>query len=353
MNQLAAPPSLIVRSADLRDPAEVARIDAFVAEHPDATLFHRPQWTMAAERGCGARSHYLVAEDAGGAIAGILPLSEVRSRLFGNALVSAGFGTGGGIVGQGAEQLASAAWSLAGSLGCKSAELRGGPVPRGWHETSGTYACFGRVLPGDSDTLLKSIPRKQRAEVRRAQGFDLQVSAGSDRRHREAHYAVYSESVRNLGTPVFPRPLFEAALDLFGNDSEVVLISRDDRPLASILTFYFKGRAYAYWGGGIAGAREWRANDLVYFATMARAIERGCAYADFGRSKVGTGPHARKRIWGFDETPLTYATRTADGSPARQVNPLDPKYKRRIEAWQRLPLWLANRVGPLISRGLG
>lgn len=342
MNAPAASLALTVRQADLV--TDSARIDAFVAAHPLGTIFHRPQWSRAVERGCGQRSHYLVAE-RGGAIVGCLPLSEIRSPLFGNALVSAGFGTGGGILGEGGEALAEAAWAL----GYPAAELRGGTIPEGWSASEGTYANFTRDLPGDGAVLLASIPRRQRAEVKRGMDFALETSAGNDRRHRDAHFRVYSESVRNLGTPVFPRALFEAALEEFGDEADIVTVWKDGRPLASLLNFYFKGTCQPYWGGGTYEARHWRANDLVYYEVMRRAIERGCTRADFGRSKIGTGPWSRKRIWGFEETPLVYAVR----GEMREVNPLDPKYRLKIAAWRKLPLWAANRVGPLIARGLG
>jgi FemAB-related protein (PEP-CTERM system-associated) len=333
---------IAVRRADLD--VEGARIDGFVADHPDGTIFHRPQWSRAIERGCGQRAHYLLAE-RGGALVGLLPLTEVRSRLFGNALVSAGFGTGGGIVGDGCETLAEAAWAL----GYPSVELRGGPVPPGWEAKTGTYANFARDLPGDAEALLGAIPRRQRAEVRKAIDTALTTSAGSDRRHRDAHFEVYAESVRNLGTPVFPSALFEAALDEFGEEADVTIAWQGGRPLAALLNFYFKGAVQPYWGGGTAEARKARANDLVQFDAMRRAIGRGCTRADFGRSKIGTGPWSRKRIWGFEETPLTYAVR---GAP-REMNPLNPRYRLQVASWSRLPLWAANRLGPLIARGLG
>jgi len=352
VNALSPVAAIDVRVADLGDRDESARIDAFVAEHPRGGIFHRPQWSRAAERGCGQRAHYLVAE-RGGALVGCLPLTEVRSPLFGNALVSAGFGTGGGIIGDGVEPLAAAAWALARRLGCRSAELRGGPVPEGWNAESGIYANFDRRLPGDAEALLRSIPKRQRAEVKKAVAGSLETTAGSDRRHRDAHFRVYSESVRNLGTPVFPKALFEASLDEFGDGADVVTVWKDDRPLAAMLSFYFKGVCQPFWGGGTREARDWHANDYIYFDVMRRAIERGCVRADFGRSKVGTGPWSRKKIWHFDETPLTYAVRTADGAAPRQVNPLDPKFRLKIAAWRKLPLGLANRVGPAIARGLG
>lgn len=344
--------AVTVRQADLRDTRECARIDDFVREAEGGTTFHRPQWSLAVERGCGQLAYTLIAE-RGGALIGCLPLTAVRSLLFGNALVSTGFGTGGGILGEGTEALAAAAWELAQALGCPSAELRGGPAPSGWAKVEGVYANFNRDLPGDAEELLASIARRQRAEVRKALGYDLETSAGRDARHRAAHARVYGESVRNLGTPVFPKTLFASVLDAFGDDADIVAVWKDGEPLAALLNLYFKGVCQPYWGGGTFAARQWRANDLVYYEVMRRAIARGCAHADFGRSKVGTGAWQRKRIWGFDERPLVYAVRTAEGAAAREINPLNPNYRLKIAAWQKMPLWLANRVGPLISRGLG
>jgi len=346
--------TLSVRVADLSDPGERARIDGFVTEHPDGTLFHRPQWTRAVERGCRQRAHYLVAE-RGGALAGCLPLTEIRSPLFGNAFVSAGFGTGGGIMGEGdvGAALAEAGWALAQEQGCSSLELRGGPVPERWQVRPHVYSVFTRDLPDNGDTLLKELPRRQRAEVRKGRELGLTVSIGRDEAHRAAHFRAYSESVRNLGTPVFPKSLFGAALDEFGDEAEILVAWHEQRPIATMLSFTFKGVIHPYWGGGIRDARTLRGNDIAWFELMRHAIERGIHRADFGRSKVDTGPWNRKRIWAFDETPLVYAVRTADGTAPREVNPLNPRYRLKIAAWQRLPLWLANRVGPFIARGLG
>jgi FemAB-related protein (PEP-CTERM system-associated) len=350
-----APLALTVRAADLRDPAECARLDGFVAEHPDGGHFHRPQWSRTVERGCGQRAHYLVAE-RGGALVGCLPLIEVRSPLFGNAFVASGFATGGGILADSdevARALGEAGWALTWRHGCNSLELRGGPLPEGWTRQEGTYANFDRDLPGDGETLFASLPRRQRAEIRRAQRFELKTSVSSDRAHRNAHYRVLSESYHNLGTPVFSQRLFEAALDEYGADADILLVEKDGRPLAALLSLYFKGICQPFWGGGTAEAREWSANDLAYFELMRRAIERGCTRADFGRSKIGTGAWQRKRIWRFDETPLVYGVRTAFGAAPRQINPSSPRYSLQVAAWQKLPLGLASRLGPFIARGLG
>ncbi len=353
MNAFAPVAGLTIRAADLSDVAQRERIDAFVAAYADAGPFHRPHWSLVVERGCGQRGHYLVAEDRSGAISGALPLTEVRSPLFGSALVSTGFGVGGGILANDAAttaMLAEAASELARDLDCPTVELRGGHLPEGWSRSEGIYVSFARDLASEDEAILLSIPRKQRAEVRRALSFGLDVSIGRGTRD---HYRVYSESVRNLGTPVFPRSLFEAMLEAFNEDADILTVSKDGRPLSSVLSFYFKGTVYPYWGGGTAEARRWRANELMYYELMRRAAGRGCKRFDFGRSKLGTGAFAFKKNWGFEPRPLVYATRTADGAAPREINPLSPRYRLQVAAWKKLPLWVANRLGPSIARGLG
>lgn len=341
-----------VRLADLEDPGERRRIDAFAADHPEAELFHRPDWTRGIERGTGQAGRYLVAEDHRGRLAGLLPLTRIRSPLFGSALVSTGFGVGGGIVagtGMAVEALAAAAWSLAEREGCPSVTLRGGRLPDGWRREDKVHAGFLRDLPAGDEAILKSIPRKQRAEVRRSLALGLEVGPGRGAQALDDHYRVYSESVRNLGTPVFPRSLFEAIARLWGEDCDILTVRSGGRPVASVLSLYFKGVVHPYWGGGTSEARALRANDLLYYALMRHASERGCTGFDFGRSKLGSGAYAFKKNWGFEPRPLTYATKGAH----RDLDPRSPRYRLQTAAWRRLPLPLANRLGPLLARGLG
>lgn len=331
------------------DRADHARIEAFVRAQPGATPFHLPAWSEAVAAGCGQRSRYLIAERADGGIAGVLPLTDVRSPLFGRALVSAGFGVGGGVLGAPVDALAAGAVDLASRIGTASVELRGGAVPAGWTQDDTSYLGFVRSLAVDDEAELKAVPRKQRAEIRRVAGFDLTVTIGRSDQDLATHYRVYAESVRNLGTPVFPRALFRHVLNMM--DADILTVWSQGVAVASVLSLYFDGTVYPYWGGGTAASRAVRAHDHLYFSLMRHARERGCTQFDFGRSKTGTGAAAFKKNWGFVPTPLTYARHSV--GPARVVNPLDPKYALMVATWKRLPLWLANRLGPPIARGLG
>jgi len=341
-----------IRAADLREPDEVARIEAFVAER-EGSIFHRPAWLAAVEQGTGQKALGLVAEKAG-AITGWLPLSRMHSPIFGSAMVSSGFAVGGGILAlrsESAEALARAAEELALRHSCTTVELRGGTLPQGWDIRTDSHCGFERELAPDDEAQLLAIPRKQRAEVRKGLEQDLTVHVGTTPEDRAAHYAVYAESVRNLGTPVFPRALFEAMLDTL--DADILTIRHGGRPVASVLSFYHRGAVLPYWGGGVAAARALRANDRMYFELMRHARVRGCTSFDFGRSKTNSGAWHFKKNWGFEPEPLAYASWTAPGTAKRDADPTSTRHAARIALWRRLPLAVANRIGPIIARGLG
>ncbi len=340
--------------ADLRDPIEAQRIEAFVSA-AGGTVFHRPLWLAAIERGTGQEAIGLIAEQ-GGAIIGWLPLTELHSHVFGRALVSSGFAVGGGALSDDtkvATRLCDAASELAIRKACNSVELRGGMLPSGWDIQTDSHCGFEAELAADDEAQLLAIPRKQRAEVRRSLKGDLQVRVGKSEADRAAHYAVYAASVHNLGTPVFPRALFGAVLDLFSDGADILTVLQDGEPVSSVLSLYHDGAVLPYWGGGTFAARHLRANERMYYELMLHARGRGMKRFDFGRSKTGSGPHNYKKNWGFEPQPLSYASWTAPGVPKRDADPTSAGNSAKIELWKKLPLRLANLIGPHIAKGLG
>ena len=346
------------RLLDLTDPGEMARLEGFVSRHPEGTAFHRPAWFVSVARATGNTAHALV-QERGDEIVAFLPLDAIRSPVFGSVLASTGFAVGGGLLASEAadpEAMFRAAEELAMRLSCPTIELRGGVLPLecgGWSLTSDSHSNFARPLAMDDEAELKAIPRKQRAEVRKSLDIGLAIEIGSTERDRAAHYAVFCESYRNLGTPVFPRALMDSVLDGFGEDADILTVRHDGQPVASVLSVYHDGAVMPYWGGGTWGARRLRANDRMYFELMLHARRKGCTRFDFGRSKTGSGAYHFKRNWGFEPEPLTYASWTAPGAARCEANPASAKLSLQIAIWQRLPLGLANRLGPLIARGIG
>jgi len=351
--QTASSPVSVV-AVDLSEGALCDRITAFV-EGAQGSPFHLPAWLRAIARGTGQQACGLCAERAG-RIVGWLPLTLVHSVLFGRALVSSGFAVDGGILAHEpgvAARLAEAASEFALRRACAEIELRGGPTPAGFQQVTGKHAGFVRDLAADDDAQLLAIPRKQRAEVRRSLKNALTVTIGTHETDRAAHYACYAASVHNLGTPVFPRNLFDAVLRAFDGRADILTVWEGEQPLASVLTLYHQGTAYPFWGGGVWRARATRANERMYYALMCHArAAHGCTRFDFGRSKTESGPYHYKKNWGFEPQPLVYSRWTAPGAEARDLDPTSDAFARKIALWKALPLPLASRLGPVIARGL-
>ena len=348
---------LALTTLDLRDPAQGQAVDDYVLAHAGGTPFHRPAWLLGVEQAAGHRCHLLAAAAPSGRIAGLLPLHHVKSRLFGQALVSSAFAVDGGILADDPSSLAvlvRAAEDLARAKGGLSLELRGGPAPAAhWERRENEHLGFVRPLAADDETELLAVPRKHRAELRKALANPaLRVEHGREPRHIRDHYRVYAQSVRNLGTPVFPARLFREILARFGEDADFTIVYEGDRPVSAVLTLYHGDRVMPYWGGGVHDARRLRSNELMYYRLMRHGHARGLRLFDFGRSKAGSGQATWKKSFGFEPGPLVYFGWSPTGDK-RDISPQSEKYQRRIDLWKKLPLPVANLIGPFISRGLG
>jgi FemAB-related protein (PEP-CTERM system-associated) len=336
------------------DPAREAAWDAFVDRMPDATFFHRAGWARVIAGAFGHRLHYAIAE-RDGAVTGVLPLVHVRTRLFGSTLVSNPFCVYGGPVAADAESeaaLVAHAERVMERAGVSALEFRAREAKPGcdWPVKSDLYVTFRRAIEADDEANMKAIPRKQRAMVRKgiSNGLTSVSDHDVDRLHR-----IYAESVRNLGTPVFGRRYFRLLAEVFRDECDVVTVMDGDEPLASVLNFYFRDQVLPYYGGGTTRARDRAANDFMYWEVIRRAAARGMRLFDFGRSKVGTGAFSFKKNWGFAPEPLHYRYKLKPGTAIPEHNPLNPKYALMIKTWKRLPIPVANLIGPHIVRGIG
>ena len=328
--------------------------DAFVQATPDATFFHLAPWRKVIEQAFGHRTFYAYAEQDG-AIVGVLPLARMKTRLFGDALISTPFCVYGGPVAVTPEATAALeahALDLMRSTGVPSLEFRrlGAPDP-GWQVRPPLYYTFRRPITGDAETDMKAIPRKQRAMVRKGIQNGLRSISDGDtaRLHR-----VYAEMVHALGTPVFSAKYFRLLGEAFPGAHDVTTVLHEDQALAAVLNFHFREEVLPYYGGGTRAARNLAGNDFLYWEVMRRAgTERGARLFDFGRSKSGTGAFDFKKNWGFTPQPLNYCYQLKDGASLPDNNPTNPKFKLMIAAWRKLPIQVANVIGPHIVRGLG
>jgi FemAB-related protein (PEP-CTERM system-associated) len=327
--------------------------DAFVMACPQATFFHRAGWQAILREVFKHETYFLCAKD-GERITGVLPLAHVKSMLFGHALTSLPFAVYGGVAAldeASAQALEQEAQRLAKRLGVDHLELRQlGRSHDSW-PAQDLYVTFRKAILPEEEANMLAIPRKQRAMVRKGikNGLTSSIDTSVDR-----FFSLYADNVHRHGTPALPKKYFVALQKQFGSDVEVMTVSGPDgRLLSSVLTFYFRDEALPYYAGDDEAARDLAANDFKYWELMRRACARGLKVFDYGRSKQGTGSYAFKKNWGFEPTPLRYEYCLYKSQAVPQNNPSNAKYKLMIATWRRLPIGLANWLGPFVVRSLG
>ena len=335
------------------DRAVAQRWDAFVFGCREATFFHRAGWQEIIADVFRHPTYFLYAERAG-LIEGVLPLAHVKSLLFGNALVSLPFAVYGGVAAstpEAAQALEDEAQSIARQLGVEHLELRHVDQRHADWPTQDLYVCFRKDLDPEVEANMLAIPRKQRAMVRKGIKNGLRSAV---ERSVEHFFPLYADNVLRHGTPAMPRRYFERLLQVFGEDCDVLTVfDPQGRPISSVLNFYFRDEILPYYAGDDMAARDLAGNDFKYWELMRRACERGIKVFDYGRSKQGTGSYAFKKNWGFEPKPLHYEYCLYRRDSIPQNNPANAKYRLFIAAWRRLPIGVANRLGPYIVRNLG
>ena len=334
------------------DFANAARWDAFVMACPEATFFHRTGWQKIITDVFRHDTYFLYAE-FDGQIQGVLPLGHIHSWLFGNSLTGLPFTVYGGAVAsniQVAHSLEQEAQKIAQKLGVAHLELRNVHARHTDWPTQDLYVTFRKEILANEDANMQAIPRKQRAMVRKGIKNNLRSVMDPD---VNRFFALFAGNVHRHGTPALPKKYFQALMAVFGPDCEVLTVEAPDgRPLSSVLSFYFRDEVLPYYAGDDESARDLAANDFKYWELMRLACARGLKVFDYGRSKKGTGPYAFKKNWGFEPTQLHYEFCLYKRNTIPQNNPSNAKFKLLIETWRRMPIGLANWLGPFIVRNL-
>jgi FemAB-related protein (PEP-CTERM system-associated) len=336
-----------VRVAEASDDA---RWDDYVIRHPQASLFHLSGWRRVLDATFGYRPISLIASRDGRAT-GILPLFVTPTLPFGCSLISVPLGVYGGICADddaAGRALLDAAQTEAERMRVRYVELR--------HETpvhdlpmKDLYVTFRKEIFPDPEKNLAAVPRKQRRMIRQGGEHGLVAQAGGEE-WLEGFYRIYAHSVRNLGTPVYPFRLFQHLLREFGSACRIFVVHHEQTMVAAVMTFYFKNHVMPYYGGALRDAFQYAANDFMYWSLLNDGALRGYTIFDFGRSKRDSGSFHFKRHWGFEPTPLAYQYHLVGQRRLPDLSPRNPRFSPAIAVWKRLPLWLANSIGPTVVR---
>jgi serine/alanine adding enzyme len=335
---------------DVVETDDGARWDEFVRAHPQATACHLFGWRRVMEGALGNPTRFYAAVDRGGAWRGVLPLVTVRSRIFGHYLVSMPFLNDGGPIGGPASRARLAERAIADGRrqGADLVELRGRtPIPVA-ATAPPRKVTRHLALPATADELWeKGFRAKLRSQVRRPMKEGMEFRAGPD--ELAAFYAVFARNMRDLGTPVLPRAWFEGIARWMPENVCFGAVYRAGRPVAGACALQWKGELEMTWASSLREHATAAPNMLLYWGMLQEAVARGCTVFNFGRCTPGSATHRFKEQWGGVDVPLPWlewSPRGVAGTPS----PERPLFRLATRAWSRLPMAVANRLGPVLSR---
>ncbi len=333
-------------------PTDSEALDAFVTTHPDGTPFHGSRWSTLVEKTMGVGNQTLLAR-RDGAVTGVLPLGLVSAALGGRRLVSSAYGVYGGAIAEDAataKALDQTARDLARTLKIKSLEFRYLAKPATEDlVTIDLYQTYRKGLPETADAVLAMIPRKARAEVRKARDRHGMTMI-EDADLLDDYYRLYCMNKRGLGSPLFRRSFFKALLDIFGEKALLHGVRHEDRTVGAVISLVQGDAIYPYYSGALPEAGRLGVNNAMYGFLMEDAVGRGFRLFDFGRSRADSGPAAFKHNMGFEATALTYQFYLPQGGEPPNLNPSNPKTEIPRKILSNLPMWIAQAVGPTLMR---
>jgi serine/alanine adding enzyme len=324
--------------------------EEYVRSHPQACHYHQWEWKSVIEQVFGHTTRYLIAREEK-TVQGILPLTLMSSWLFGRFMVSVPFVNYGGLLvsnSDAAKALLHKAEAIAREEGAQYMELRHiQPVGLGLqpkHHKVGLML----ELAKDPETQWKQFDCKVRNQIRKAEKSGLSAALGRED-CVQAFYEVFAHTMRDLGTPVYGRSFFETILKQFPS-AHILLVKKGEVPVAAGFIFVFGDTVEVSWAGSLRDYRPLCPNMLLYWEVMKWAIQGGLKIFDFGRSTPGEGTYRFKLQWGATPFPLVWEYWIANRQPLPNLSPKNPKYRAAIMMWKKLPLAVANRLGPLIVK---
>ena len=331
-----------------------ARIKNFVENCDRSSVYHMPEWCGLIDRVFNNESYYFYAESHTKEIIGVLPVVRLKSHLFGDYFISMPYFNYGGAIAKNDEienDLISVATGLAKGIGVTHIEFRDQKIRDNQLPVRTDKVCMILELPSDTDSLEKNIGSKKRSQIKRPirEGAE-KIIGGQDL--IDEFYDVFSTNMRDLGTPVYGKNFFIEILQTFPDITRIVLIRLKGKAAASGFLIGHHDKLEIPWASTKRQYNQYSVNMLLYWEVLKYVIENKYKKFDFGRSTINSGTYRFKKQWGAKPLQLYWYYWLRDGLSMPNLTTSNPKYQLAIKAWQHLPLFIANYVGPKIVKNL-
>lgn len=329
--------------------------NSYLMDDDKSTFYHLIGWKEVVEKSFGHPSYYLACKDAD-RIVGILPLSLIRSKIFGTSLISGAFGDYGGVCAVNDEikiNLINRAKELAIELGADYLELRNLNMIDSCSLLADTRkATVILRLDNASDFLWKGLDQKARNQVRKANKSGLKIRFGGVESLSD-FYEVFAHNMRDLGTPGYGFNFFKNIITIFPQTTELLLVELDGEVIGGAIATYFKNTMAVPWASSLRKYFHLCPNNLLYWEAIKLGCQKGYDYFDFCRSNLDSGSFQFKKQWGGTIKQLYYQYFLNNIKNIPWVSPSNPRYCLAVNIWRRLPLTLTKSMGPRIAKNLG
>lgn len=335
------------------DRIDVSEWQSFVDSIAHSNVYHDAAWCELIKSNFKHTPCYITCREPDGSLCGVFPVIHLQSKLFGSFMISVPyFNYGGPLSESGAIDKAMLAYAadIAGELNCSHLEVRDTCPREGWVAKQHKVTMI-LPLPENDEVLDKQLGTKIRAQVNRAAREGLEFNFGGSELLPD-FYRVFSRNMRDLGTPVYDKQFFASILETFPEKAHLAVVRHGDKPVAAGFLLGHKDKLEIPWASSLREANPLGVNMFLYRQILRVSIESGYAFFDFGRSSIDASTYKFKKQWGADEHPLYWHYWLKDADELPELNPNNPKYKLAISVWQRLPVVVANAIGPKLVRNL-
>jgi len=355
--------SLTITISSLEDETDLNKWNQYINKHPMGNIYYQSAFLTSIQDSLGHRILLIkVSNKINNSLTAILPIIEQKSTLFGHLWTSIALVNYGGVLAdsKGAEEkLLQFAETAAKNAAIKRLEIRGlYERPSQWTINTEKASMWLKLPEShNSDELLNSFKAKLRSQIKKGYTNQVSYKIGGLELIND-YYHVFARNMRDLGTPVYGKNLFQGLLRDLGDKARLVLIYFNGQPASAAFLIQNKHIMEIPWASTIREYNQHNLNMVLYWEVLKFSCERNCSIFDFGRSSIDASTYQFKKQWG--STPIQHywysfepsASPDTDKthSQARAANSNNPKFQLLIAVWKKLPLWLANVIGPHIVK---
>jgi serine/alanine adding enzyme len=331
---------------------ERAEVYAFLTHHREATFCHHPGWVKVLQEAYGKPVRFLLLRSEEEELAGVAPIVDMSSWMFGKQWVSLPYQDYGGPLASNpiAESaLVDALKHEAVLQGCRLDLRCGNPLTSYYPAPVNDKVAMTLSLEGLTEEVYwKKLNAQVRNQVRKAEKSQVSLKRGG-LDQLDAFYSVFCENSRNLGSPVHARRFFESVLEHIPG-TEIVTAWREGRCIGGLVRIRFQDTVAIPWAATLKEERIHCANNAMYYDSICMAFRDGFTRVDFGRSTRGEGTFRYKAQWLAQASPLPWYQFDVKGRVLDQLTYAKSSLGLRMvsQVWTRMPLSLANRLGPYL-----